>query len=105
VGHIFLGVKDNEEIPKIAKEHISSIKQPFVSSVNNTSKLSLTFCLSLLGNFFIDKMKKITCFCVGKFSGSQVHRCATKIFICNSSADLIAKIKRGILAMIIIDSK
>jgi len=64
-GDILLGVKDNGKITEIAKEHISSIKQAFVTSVNNTSELSLIFYL-YSEKFFIY-------FCARKFSVSQVR--------------------------------
>ncbi|GHT04851.1 hypothetical protein AGMMS5026_07610 [Endomicrobiia bacterium] len=48
---ILLGVKDNENIIGITKEYISSIKQDFVTAVNNPSKLSPTVCLSSEGIF------------------------------------------------------
>ncbi|MDR3125276.1 MAG: ATP-binding protein [Endomicrobium sp.] len=46
-GDIFLGAKDNKEIVGINKEYITLIKQDFVNSVNNQSKLSTAFCLSV----------------------------------------------------------
>jgi ATP-dependent DNA helicase RecG len=65
-----LGVKDNGNIIGIAKEHIASIKQDFVTSVNNPSKLSPTVCLSP-EEIFIDG-KNFIYYCAEKFSGSQV---------------------------------
>ncbi|OEG69757.1 hypothetical protein ATZ36_07615 [Candidatus Endomicrobiellum trichonymphae] len=83
-GDISLGVKDNGNIIGIAKEPIASIKHDFVTSVNNPSKLSPTVCLSP-EEIFIDG-GKILYIIVPK--SSQVHKCATKIFICNNCADL-----------------
>jgi hypothetical protein len=60
-------------------EHISSIKQDVVASVNSLSKLSPTVCLTYKEIFTDGKFYTLLCW--KKFS--QVHRHATKIFIRN----------------------
>ena len=55
-GDIFLGVKDNKEIVGINKEYISLIRQDFANSVNNQSKLTPAFCLSVEEVYIEDKL-------------------------------------------------
>ncbi|MDR3306115.1 MAG: putative DNA binding domain-containing protein [Endomicrobium sp.] len=82
-GDILLGVNDNGEVVGISKEKAESLKQNFVNSVNNTSKLAPTFCLN------VDKAvvngKSILHIFVPE--SSQVHRCNSRIFIRNNSGD------------------
>lgn len=82
-GDIFLGVKDNKKIVGINKEYISLIKQDFVNSVNNQSKLSPAFCLSVEEVYIEDKV----ILHVFVPEGSQVYRCGSRIFIRNNSGD------------------
>ncbi|MDR0723867.1 MAG: putative DNA binding domain-containing protein, partial [Endomicrobium sp.] len=82
-GDILLGVSDTGKIIGISKEKAISLKQDFVNSVNNNSKLAPTFCLNI--NEVVMNGKSILHIFVPE--SSQVHRCNSRIFIRNNSGD------------------
>jgi ATP-dependent DNA helicase RecG len=82
-GDILLGVADNGKIIGIDKPLADELKQNFANTVNNPSKLSPTFCISL-DEVNIDGKLILRAFVP---ESSQVHRCNNRIFIRNNSGD------------------
>ncbi|GHT99548.1 hypothetical protein FACS1894142_7260 [Spirochaetia bacterium] len=82
-GDILLGVKDNGAIIGIKKEKTPEIIQDFINTVNNETKLSPTFSLSI-NEVTIDGKVILHIFVP---EASMVHRCDSRIFIRNNSGD------------------
>jgi ATP-dependent DNA helicase RecG len=82
-GGILLGVNDSGEVIGFSKEEVASLKQDFVNSVNNNSKLAPSFCLNVNEVIINDK----TILRIFVPESSQVHRRNSRIFIRNNSGD------------------
>ncbi|GHV81229.1 ATP-dependent DNA helicase RecG [Spirochaetia bacterium] len=82
-GDILLGVKDDGTITGIKKEKAEEIIQDFVTTVNNETKLSPAFSLSI-NETTIDGKVILHIFVP---EASLVHRCDSRIFIRNNSGD------------------
>lgn len=83
-GHLFLGVEDKGNVIGIASEAIDKVKKDFVTSMNNSQKISPTFYLSV-EELEIDGKTILYIFVP---ESSQVHRCNGKIFDRNEDGDL-----------------
>src|SRR5665648_691148 len=83
-GHLFLGVDDNGNPVGIDTEEVEKIKKEFVTSINNPSKISPTFYLSVEGIEINGK----TILYIFVPESSQVHRCNGKIYDRNEDGDL-----------------
>lgn len=83
-GHLFLGVEDKGGIVGIDKEAIEKVKKDFVTSMNNSTKISPTFYLSV-EEIKIDGKTILYIFVP---ESSQVHRCNGKIFDRNEDGDM-----------------
>lgn len=82
-GHLFLGVKDNNEITGIDPESVSQIKKDLVTGLNNSNKINPPVYL-VPEEITIDN-KLIVYLNIPK--SSQVHRCSNKIFSRNEDGD------------------
>lgn len=83
-GHLFLGVSDSKETVGVDEAHIENIKMNFITSMNNSNKISPTFFLSI--EDVIIEGKHILYVYVPE--SSQVHRCNGKIYDRSGDADL-----------------
>jgi len=82
-GELLLGVRDDGNVVGVEEEYISKLRKDFVTSMNNTQKISPTFYLSI-EEIEIDG-KKILYVYVPE--SSQVHRCNGRIFDRNEDGD------------------
>ena len=83
-GHLFLGVEDKGGIVGINPGAIEKVKKEFVTSMNNSQKISPTFYLSIEE---VEIEGKVVLYIFVPES-SQVHRCNGKIFDRNEDGDL-----------------
>ena len=82
-GEILLGVRDDGEIIGVDKDKVDTIKKEFVTTVNNSSKISPSFNLSIQQVTVDDK--EVLYILVPE--SSQVHRCNGKFFDRNQDGD------------------
>ena len=82
-GHLFLGVRDDGEIIGIKDEEIEKIKKEFVTSLNNSNKISPTAYISITGVEI--KGKNVLYAYIPE--SSQVHKCSGKIYDRNEDGD------------------
>ena len=83
-GHLFLGVEDKGSITGIDPEVVERVKKEFVSSMNNSQKISPAFYLSV-EEVEIDGKTILYVFVP---ESSQVHRCNGKIFDRNEDGNI-----------------
>ena len=83
-GHLFLGVKNDKTIVGINEKYKEKIKQDFATMINNPTKISPTYYLTVK-EFEIDGKIVLYVFVP---ESSQVHRCNGRIYIRNEDADL-----------------
>lgn len=82
-GEILLGVRDDGEIIGVDKDKVDTIKKEFVTMVNNSSKISPSFNLSIQQVTVDDK--EVLYILVPE--SSQVHRCNGRFFDRNQDGD------------------
>ena len=83
-GDILLGVDDNRKIKGIAKDKVEQIKKDFVTTINNSEKMSPPVYLSI-NQVEINKKQILHIYVP---IGSQVQKCKNKIFDRNGDGDL-----------------
>src|SRR6056297_1644784 len=82
-GEIVLGVRDDGEIVGVDPDKIDSIKKEFVTTVNNSTKISPSFNLSIQQVTVDDKLVLY----INVPESSQVHRCNGRYFDRNQDGD------------------
>jgi ATP-dependent DNA helicase RecG len=83
-GEILLGVKDNKEIQGINKNKIEQIKKDFITTINNSQKMSPPVYLSI-NQVEINKKQILHIYVP---VGSQVQKCKNRIFDRNEDGDI-----------------
>lgn len=83
-GHLLLGVEDKGNIVGVAQDAIEKVKKDFVTSMNNSQKISPTFYLSIEEINIEGK----TILYIYVPESSQVHRCNGKVFDRNEDGDI-----------------
>lgn len=82
-GHIFLGVKDNNEIIGVYKEYYKQMKKDFANLCNNPEKIYPTIHLEIKEYEYDSKIILY----IYVYESSDVHKSANKIFDRNEDGD------------------
>ncbi len=100
-GHLFLGIADNGKITGIDKDRLESIKNDFVSSVNNPQRLNPTFYL-VPEEYEYENNKFLYVYVP---ENSQVYKCNNRVYIRNADGDFDITDNQSILSQLYINKQ